>query len=364
MFFSLATTLLPAVLLSAGAPIRPLTPAELAKCAPEGVVAQADQSFALLGVSGLPPKAFLVSGLFEEHTRAVLLDGDTCRTVSSVDDPEAGQVESVSLFDLDDDHSPELVLLAAAKGAADLRRLSIFPIRSDLTHFDSVINALGERQLTMARVKVLAKAVFRDLPKAVTRKKCEYDVPLPFAFSGDGVWAAYLDPRRPLARFSDGAAPRFMNARLGEALAAATNRGCSMTLDTSVPHGSGLDCLQPVDEFNKVLAGVTPPVEFTALTPSDEGATVTVLGVALPVTLLCTREDQTVVRVNRQGDQLTVLSVNAGARTSLYACTEAEEAAAQECYASGGTCVHDVQCVPTPTTWPTATVTRVVLKGH
>jgi hypothetical protein len=181
----------------------------------------------------------------------------------------------------------------------------------------------------------------------------------PFAVSADGKLGAFFGSA-PLRALADGSEPKFVTPRLRAALQGAQSRGCELTMDQSRPHGSGLACDNPVAEFNKLLTAVEPPVELGAL--GEPQANVAVGGQPVRLQALCEAANEKVVAVGRAGKVLTVYTVAADEGLQLAACTAEEEQQAEECYRSGGTCVHDVQCVPQPTVWPMGTVTRVTLK--
>jgi hypothetical protein len=130
--------------------------------------------------------------------------------------------------------------------------------------------------------------------------------------------------------------------------------------DPDVPHGTGLICEDPVEEFNKLLTAVEPPVEFLPL--GEPVSDVEVDGQQVSLRDLCGLQKVRVVAVGRLGKTVAIYTVTEDADLRLRACTPEEEDFERECYESGGTCVHDVLCVPQATVWPSGTIVRMTLK--
>ncbi len=342
-------------LLSASPTSRPLAPRELLACPQKDLSLHADQSFELKA-DGWPRPVWVLSGTSTTGFRAaanhewVRVVTPKCAVVSEIEAP-SGELDGLAFYDLDADGRAEVVMLS--HHPEPFVRL-LGPRGPVLQELEKLLNGLGRSALTLPEIRELA-SVAGNRVKSVS---CSQGSP-PFAVTSDGTLGAFFDSS-PIRLLVDDSVPKFVGARLVNALGDAKRRGCEMTMNPDVPHGSGLVCGDPVAEFNKLLLALEPPVEFAMV--GDLGTEVAVGSVKVSLQALCGARDEKVVAVGRQGKTMTVYSVASQASLSFTECTADEQEAADECARSGGTCIHDVLCVPQATQWPNGTVTRVTLK--
>lgn len=338
-------------LLSATAASRPLTAAELARCPQAELRVDPNQAFALKAPGW--PAVWVIGGARTniEDEQQVRVVTPACVLLSHAEAPGYA-LDGLAFYDLDGDGRVEVTMLT--HDAPERSRVRILgPKGPALQRLQDWLNAM-ERLMTLPELRTLTGLMSKGIRRVTCRSS-----DLPFAVTDDSRLGAFFGAT-PVRRLTDGEVPTFVSGRLRSALEGAQGRGCSMTMDPDVPHGSGLVCGEPVDEFNKLLTAVEPPVEFRAL--GEPVTDVEVNGQRVAIGGLCGLADAKVAAVGRHGKTVSVYTVAADADLRLAACTREEEALAEECYASGGTCVHDVQCVPQPTEWPSSTVIDFTVK--
>jgi hypothetical protein len=182
------------------------------------------------------------SGKSQQRVRVVT---PQCALVSQAE--AAGDaLDGVAFHDFDGDVRVEVTLLTHRSPDISIVRI-LGPQGPALQNFERVLNE-AERSMTLPEVRKLAKLTATGV-RTVT---CSHFGDVPFAVSADGTLGAFFGSQ-PVQRLVDGAEPSFVTPRLRTALEGAQARGCRMTMDNSVPHGSGLVCGEPVEELIKLL---------------------------------------------------------------------------------------------------------------
>ncbi|MFT3839987.1 MAG: hypothetical protein QM723_23570 [Myxococcaceae bacterium] len=284
-----------------------------------------------------------------------------------------GQLDAMAFDDLDHDGSAELILLGdgglsvlSRQGDGYAHARGIESRATRLLGDHPAIPALRELMRPDPRPKP-------KLPKGLTLDCAE--APLPFAVSDDHRYGAWLGSTIDIHDFQTGGRPGWLTPRLQAVLDQRLQPGCEETQHEG-PHGSGLRCLEPVSELDALVAGVQPEVHFvevgTALTQDGglpDGSVRVTRGGRPPVEIAARAlecgagEFPHVLGVlYGPGAAQVVFEARESGEHPLYECTPEEQETEQECFYSGGTCIHDVLCVPAPQAPPQVRMLTVPLR--
>ena len=358
-------------LLLLAAPVtRPLTDAELGVASPSlDCPPDPKQSFQTTALE--PSPLWFVAARCSEMLTVALLKpgGEELQSLTL----GRGVLDAVAFDDLDGDGSAEIILISGGE-------LNVLSRQGDRYDDAAGIEARCARVLgahpTIAKIRELYRPDPRPvprLPKGV-RSDCASGA-LPFAVSEDGRYGAWLGSTIDIHDFDSGQKPPWLSDRLQQVLDERLQPFCEETIRDG-PHGTGLRCEEPVPDLQALVAGVQPPVQFVetlaalqqAPGSSPEATTVNRIGkpaLEIPVRAL----------VCHPHEFPHVLGVLYGPNTArivyepedtgdhpLYQCTPEEQEQERQCYYSGGTCVHDVLCVPTAQPPPLVRMLTVPLR--
>jgi len=264
------------------------------------------------------------------------------------------KVTAVAFDDLDHDGFAEALVMTGNAFFA-FKRSSGF-------HRAKGIEARVRRELGDGATLPKARALFRrptgtrpGLPRGL-EPACVVEE-LPVAVSSDGRAAVWLGQPVVVRDLDTGQAPAWLTPRVQEALDQRLTPGCKLT-QSDEPHGTGLDCMDPIDSLNLMFTASNPPIVFESLEAhlTTEGVTRTTVKIPqakleLPIrALACDDGEQPhVLGVLLSPHHALVVSEPADSGPyALYACTEEGDENQASCEYGGGTCIHDVNCVPEP----------------
>lgn len=300
----------------------------------------------------------------------LLLDQDRHVVARLELDSAAGErlvsFDSVSFVDADDNGFADAIAVAhtRAGGGRPKPRALLLMQREDGFAQDyalerEVAQALGER-LTMARLRER----LRPRLLAGVTVACR-QVALPLAASAQGAWA-FNPGADPAGIFSLATSepPPWLTPRLAKAVARIEGPDCAWRAQEGMIHGGSPACNDPVGHLNDVLSGLPEAPTFSDFVPALDTSVASVRGSTL-------RLKKAVAglgpgRVALPGDCPTgveargalwsaraLIVVLAPAEADLPTTPFADPPEAEECFRSGGTCVHDIVPIvaPRPAVW-------------
>lgn len=317
----------------------------------------------------------------------------------SVDGPGLSQVEAVAFTDANGDGEPDVVVIASAPatGTSRAKQGVLLLLQQRQGNF-AAAPELSARLSAALQPKVTARGVVQRLnfwmghaaqapalPPNVEVTCSETTVPL--AISDDHRYGLWLDGDHPqdtpaVHALTDASQPQWLTARVQAVMNSRVRLAC-WEERSSMPHGGSVECFDPVVNLNEVVAAAQPPITFASFDASLASAT----DVAFDGAVLSLRRAPGkppvelplgALRCGAQtGEVLSFLGAIAGPKAislfvqvnaphdqsaELYRCDDPEALQAErECAEGGGTCIHDVFCVPTAAPQRRARVVTVPL---